>query len=93
MPRDVAIYSVHAQALPLPPSLLHTPTIHHFRYGHQLSIQQNLNHYIIIYSLRDISATNLAIFFVARVFVETPLRRTEFKDVFTSKIREINVES
>jgi hypothetical protein len=71
-PRGVAIYSVHAQALPLPPSPLHTPTTHHFRYGHQPSIQQNLNHYIIIYSLRDISATNLAIFLVARVFVETP---------------------
>jgi hypothetical protein len=64
------------------------PTTHHFRYGHQPSIQQNLNHYIIIYRLRDISATNLAIFLVARDFVETPLHRTEFKDVFTSKKKQ-----
>jgi hypothetical protein len=71
-PRGVAIYSVHAQALPLPPSPLHTPNTHHFRYGHQPSIQPNLNHYFIIYSLRDISATNLAICLVARVFVGTP---------------------
>jgi hypothetical protein len=89
-PLGVAIYSVHAQALPLPPSPLHTPTTHHFRYGHQPSIQQNSNHFIIIYSLRDISATNLAIFLVARVFVETPLHRTEFKDVFTSKLTGVS---
>jgi hypothetical protein len=86
-PRGVAIYSVHAQALTLPPSPLHTPTTRHFRYGHQPSIQQNFNYYIIVYSLRDISATNLAIFLVARVFVENPLHRTEFKDVFKSKRR------
>jgi hypothetical protein len=75
-PRGVAIFSIQAQAQPLPPSPLHTPTTHHFRYGHQPCIQQNWNHYIIIYSLRDISATNLAIFLVARVFLETPLHRT-----------------
>jgi hypothetical protein len=70
--RGVAIYSVQAQALPLPPSPLHTPTTHHFRYRHQLSIQRNLNHYIIIYSLRDISATNLAIFFGRYSFRRDP---------------------
>jgi hypothetical protein len=69
----VEIFSVQAQALPFPHSPLHTTTTHHFRYGHQTSIQQNLNHYIIIYNLR------------ARVFLETPLNRTEFKEVFTSK--------
>jgi hypothetical protein len=65
--------------------MLHTTTTHHFRYGHQPSIQQNLNNYIIIYSLRDISATNLAIFLVARVFVETPLHQTEFKRIHAKK--------
>lgn len=67
---------------------LYTPTTHILDW--ELSIQQHLNNYIIIYSLDNIIVTKNSLFFCDCSSVHRRTYKIEFEDVSTFELDNIN---